>query len=78
MCVGINLYFVWPVLAFAKVEKDGIILSDYLLGVGAGLTSVVFVFAFLLIINNNFVKERGFRYAKTLLESCEEPYPKPR
>lgn len=73
MCVVINLYFVWPVLALAKGEADGIILSNYLLGLGAGLTSVVFMLAFLLVINNNFVKERGFRYAKTLLESCEEP-----
>ena len=73
ICVVINLYLVWPALALAKVETDGIILSNYLLGVGAGLTSVVFVLAFLLVINNNFVKERGFRYAKTLLESCEEP-----
>lgn len=73
MCVVINLYFVWPVLVLAKGEADGIILSNYLLGLGAGLTSVVFVLAFLLVINNNFVKERGFRYAKTLLESCEEP-----
>lgn len=73
ICVVINLYLVWPVLALARVETDGTILSDYLLGVGGGLTSVVFVLAFLLVINNDFVQERGFRYAKTLLESCEEP-----
>lgn len=72
LCVVINLYFLRPVLALAKVETDAVILSNYLLGVGAGLASVVFVLAFLLVINNNFVKERGFRYAKTLLESCEE------
>lgn len=73
LCVVINLYFVWSVLALTKVEGGAVILSDYLLGIGAGLASVVFVFAFLLVINNNFVKERGFRYAKTLLESCEKP-----
>ena len=73
LCVVINLYFVWPVLALIKAEADAMILSDYLLGIGAGLVSVVFVFAFLFVINNNFVKERGFRYAKTLLESCEKP-----
>jgi hypothetical protein len=74
LCVIINLYFVWPVLVLAKVDTDAVIFNDYLAGVGAGLASVVFVFAFLLVINNNFVKERGFRYAKTLLESCEKPY----
>lgn len=73
VCVLINLYLVWPGFGYGLYESDVLISNDYLLGAGAGLASATFVLAFLLVINNNFVKERGFRYAKTLLESCEEP-----
>lgn len=72
LCVVINLYFLRSVLVPTEIERDFVILNDYLFGIGAGLASVVFVLAFVLVINNNFVKERGFRYAKTLLESCEK------
>lgn len=71
MCVVVNLYLIWSVLDLAKAEVDSVIFSDFFPGIGAGISSVLFAFAFLLVINNNFVKDRGFRYAKTLLESCE-------
>ena len=72
-CMSVNLHMARPVFGYGQTEVDLLISSDYLLGVGAGLASAIFLFAFIFIVNNNFVKERGFRYAKTLLETCEEP-----
>ncbi len=70
--VIVNLYLIWPVFGYSEAKVGIVVFNDYLLGAGAGLASIVFVFAFLLVVNDTFVKERGIRYAKTLLESCEE------
>ncbi len=71
ICVMINVHLVWLTFDKNKAAVDTIILNDYILGIGAGLASIIFVLAFLLVVNSHFVKERGFRYAKSLLESCE-------
>ena len=73
ICVIINLYLMWPVSGLlSKIDIDSEVLKDYFPGIGAGFASIVFVFVFLVVVNNNFVKKRGFRYARTLLGSCEK------
>jgi len=71
VCVMINMYLIWLVFFSGNVGAEMVISNNYLFGVGASFSSVVVLFSFLLIVNSNFVKERGFRYAKSLLESCE-------
>ena len=71
ICVLINLYFVWLALSVGQSDLGLEIPKGYLFGIGAGFSSLFFLFAFSLIVNGSFVKERALRYAKTLLESCE-------
>ena len=66
----INAYFILP---FVQGEGVNIIgpASINLYGIGTGIVSIIFLFAFLFIVNEDFVKERAFRYAKSLYETCE-------
>ena len=66
----INIYFILP---FIQVEGTNIIgsASINLYGIGTGIVSIIFFLAFLFIVNEDFVKERAFRYAKSLYETCE-------
>lgn len=70
-CVMINCYLIWIGINTSSGKWNTIILNDYLFGVGAALSSIIFVCAFSFIVNKDFVRERAFRYAKSLLESCE-------
>lgn len=71
ICIFINLYLVWPIFGVSELDEGEVILKDYLFGIGSGLASLLFFFSYLLVVNDSFMRERGFRYAKTLLESCE-------
>ncbi len=70
-CVVINSYLVWLAFSVDTLAGNKMIVSGHLFGIGAGFASIVFVIAFGVIVNSDFVKERGFRYARSLLESCE-------
>jgi len=71
MCVVINFYFIWSALGISESSESSVILKNHMFGIGSELASTIFFFTFLFIINDGFVKARGLRYAKTLLESCE-------
>ena len=68
--IVINGYFILSLLQ-DEVSIDKNILIGNLFGIGSGFVSIVFMLTFLLIINNEFVKQRAFRYAKSLFEVCE-------
>lgn len=70
-CVVANIYFLRSLFDYFKAGAGNVELNVNLFGVGAGFASVIFMGAFLFIVNNRFVMDRGFRYAKTLLEACE-------
>lgn len=71
MCVVMNSYLVWLANSIESAVGGKMIISDYFFGIGAGFVSIIFLAAFCFIVNNDFVKVRGFRYARTLFESCE-------
>lgn len=71
LCVLANLYFLWPQLGYYQNGADTVGLKVNFFGVGAGFASIIFLVSFLFIVSSKFVMDRGFRYAKTLLESCE-------
>ena len=63
----INASMVWVFF-----ETDILTLSNTCLyGIGSFLASLSLFLVFLFVISEEFVKVRGFRYAKSLLESCE-------
>jgi hypothetical protein len=70
--LGINIYFLWLDFNADWATDISLILRENLLGVGSSLVATLFILVFWLVVNNDFVKERTFRYAKTLLECCEE------
>jgi hypothetical protein len=71
ICIVINLYLVWSTLSTDQSNLGLETFKNYLFEIGSGFFSLLFFFVFLLIVNGDFVKERGLRYGKTLLESCE-------
>ncbi len=70
-CVIANLSFLCALFDYYQADVGTVELNANFFGIGAGFASVIFMAAFLFIVNKNFVRDRGFRYAKTLLESCE-------
>lgn len=69
--VLINSYLIKPVFTIDNITLEYILNSEYILGVGSLSVSVVFLLVFLFLINEGFVKQRAFRYAKSLFEVCE-------
>ncbi|MEW8030576.1 MAG: hypothetical protein AB2806_22925 [Candidatus Thiodiazotropha sp.] len=69
--LSINLYLILLGFDLDLFKSNALITEDHIFGIGAGLASATFLGAYLFIVNSQFVKERGFRYAKSLLESCE-------
>ncbi len=68
--VMVNAFFIFSLFQNNVTIDQGILINN-LFGIGSGFVSIVFMATFLLIINTSFVKERAFRYAKSLFEACE-------
>ena len=67
----INAYFLWSLFENGTDGASDSVMNSLFLGAGAGVTAVLFMFAFAFVVNEDFVKERAFRYAKSLYEACE-------
>lgn len=74
LSVLLNSYLLKDIFVFESLRLMNVASEVNLLGVIAGGVSLVSLMVFLFIINSDFVKQRAFRYAKTLLESCEFAY----
>jgi len=69
LCMLINSVLLINNLIFANRMTSG--FESTYLGVGAVIISFIFIFIFAFIVNDNFVKARAYRYAKSLYETCE-------
>jgi len=67
----INAYFLLPLLETGTDRILDASMNSLFLGFSAGATAIFFMFVFLFVVNDDFVKERAFRYAKSLFETCE-------
>lgn len=69
----INLYYIWKT-CFANIERFSIKCVMSIPFVKLGTTAIICfaLFMWLYYVNENWVKVRGFRYARALFAPCEE------
>ena len=72
----INFYFIWQT-CFANNEQHSIqcFMSIPFVQIGATLIVLFALFMWMFYVNKNWVKIRGFCYAKALLATCEKTNP---
>ena len=70
--ITINVYLVCLLFLDSATTPLNDFIKLNLTGIGAGVLSVIMFIVFLFVINNNYVRGRAIRYAKSLYETCEQ------